>query len=183
MDVLVIDDRFEEKIGIFADTMTKAGLEYGIAGTLKTANEMFDSNSQDISTIILDLTFPKDDEDTVGILDRTESPNGIKFLERNGLQMKLKEISLILNSCWDDDERDRHFTRTNYYRESKDLIIEILSEKTPLSHLTETSMQQLIRALQEAKEKHETIVKAPKPTNDDAWKKDIRTKYLLHDGD
>ncbi len=184
MDLLIVEDRENEKVAGFLDALSKAGITFEVVENLEDANKAFDQHSLEISTIILDLTFPRDKDDTVGILDRTEDPNGIKFLNRNGFQMSMKNIHLILNSCWDNDERDKRLQRTKYYADHKnDLILDILDGKTPLSHLTPSYTKKLIDMLLEAREKHKLEMSVPKESHWDRRKMSLKDRYWSHNGD
>ncbi len=181
MDILIIDDRFEEKIGSFTDDLDKNGLKYIVAETLDKANELFNKYFDTISTIILDFTFPRNNQSRESA-DFEQKPSGIIFLLDNEWRMSLAGIHLILNTCWEEKTRDRYFFESMYYNANSNLVINVRNEGSTLANLNEISKEKIIKALKEAKELCFRIRNAPRENNTRSSPSFIE-RYWTHNGD
>lgn len=106
--ILIIEDRFEEKIGQFADYLTKNGYKIILAETLENAfikmQNLLETNN--IDGVILDFSFPTNNEDPS--VYSNNLPNGIAFLDNFKFKLNTKQIPVIINSTGDKEYKEKY---------------------------------------------------------------------------
>jgi len=106
--ILIIEDRFEEKIGQFADYLTKNGYKIILAETLESAflkmQDLLASNNVD--GVILDFSFPTNNEDPS--VSSNNLPNGIVFLDNFKFKLNTRQIPVVINTTGDKEYKKKY---------------------------------------------------------------------------
>lgn len=106
--ILIVDDRIQEKIGVFQEYLKVEGYEIKIAGTLEDADKdlsnLLANNSLD--GIILDFSFPVNEEDPSVHVDGI--PNGVSLFRKHQFNIKNKQIPVIINTTEDEDYKRKY---------------------------------------------------------------------------
>ena len=106
--ILIVDDRIEEKIGVFQQYLKIDGYNIIIAGTLEEADRdlsnLLANNSLD--GIILDFSFPVDSKDPSVHVDGI--PNGVSLFRKYQFNIKNKQIPVVINTTGDEEYKRKY---------------------------------------------------------------------------
>ena len=106
--ILIVDDRTDEKIGVFHDYLVNSGFNLNYVGTLAEAKNELKSllSSQQLDGIILDFSFPIDENDKS--VQSNNIPNGVVLLNDFIFRIRLQQIPVIINTTGDKDYKKKY---------------------------------------------------------------------------
>jgi len=106
--ILVIEDHFEEKIGVFKNYLDIEGYEIDVAENLEEANKkMVDLLKKNIiDGIILDFSFPISKEDPTRFFN--DVPNGVLFFEKFKFQIQTMQIPVVINTTATEEIKTKY---------------------------------------------------------------------------
>jgi len=112
--ILIVEDRIIEKIGSFRQYLEKEGYSITVAENFKQAqlelNELLRKNT--IVGIILDLSFPKDENDKSAV-NKEDIPYGAVLFNNNKFQLHIKNIPIVINTTGDDEYKRKYLGDIN----------------------------------------------------------------------
>ena len=140
-NILIIEDRIQEKIGSFYDQLIINGYSIKIVETLEQADESLNEllKSNNIDGIILDFAFPISQEDQSTNIDGL--PCGIALLKDYAFKLNLKRIPVVINTTGDEDYKAK-------YLESINLSMPIYNVNHELNPLARPSREMINEILQ-----------------------------------
>ena len=140
--ILIVEDRFEEKIGKFKDSLSNEGYNIILAKTLEEAkqemNDLLKSNN--IDGVILDFSFPINSEDLSDFSNG--EPNGITFLKNFKFQLNNKKIPIIINTTADENFKKKYLKPIESSLEMPLYVVD--HECNPLANLSPHSTKEII---------------------------------------
>jgi len=151
--ILIVDDRIDEKIGIFEDHLSTCGFSVKIAGTLEEANRDLENYLSDntLDGIILDFSFPVDSNDqsvsTNGI------PNGVVLLDKYKFKIGVKRIPVVINTTGDEDYKKKYLGSLGRLEMP---IYNVNHQANPLARPSIQMVQQIIDMLNQRYEHRKT---------------------------
>lgn len=106
--ILIIDDLLEEKIGRFKQILEIEGFKVKVAENYRDAKKELDGliRSNDLDGIILDFSFPVDDEDKSTVIN--DIPCGIQLFKDFRFNISLKGIPVIINTTCEDEYKQKY---------------------------------------------------------------------------
>ena len=106
--ILIVDDRIEEKIGVFQEYLKIDGYNIKIANTLEEADKDLSKflGSNNLDGIILDFSFPVNAEDPSVHVDGV--PNGVSLFTKHRFNIKNKQIPVVINTTGDEEYKRKY---------------------------------------------------------------------------
>ena len=111
--ILIIDDRIEEKIGIFEEYLKIDGYTIKIAQTLEEADKDLSMllGSNKLDGIILDFSFPINENDAS--VTKDGKPNGIYLFRKYEFKIKNQRIPIVINTTADEEHKRKYLGSLN----------------------------------------------------------------------
>ena len=106
--ILIVDDRIEEKIGVFQEYLKVDGYTIRIAETLEDANKELSTllRNNSLDGIILDFSFPVDSKDSSVHVDGI--PNGVSLFRKHEFKIKTQRIPVVINTTGDEEYKRKY---------------------------------------------------------------------------
>ena len=106
--ILIVDDRIEEKIGVFQEYLKIDGYNIRIAQTLEEADKELSTllGSNNLDGIILDFSFPVDSKDSSVHVNGI--PNGVSLFKKHQFSITNKKIPVVINTTGDEDYKRKY---------------------------------------------------------------------------
>lgn len=106
--ILIVDDRIEEKIGVFQEYLKIDGYNIRIAQTLEEADKDLSAllGSNNLDGIILDFSFPVDSKDPSVHIDGI--PNGVSLFRKHEFKIKNQRVPVVINTTGDEEYKKKY---------------------------------------------------------------------------
>ena len=135
--ILIIDDRIEEKIGIFEEYLKIDGYTIKIAQTLEEADRDLSTllGSNKLDGIILDFSFPIDENDAS--VTKDDKPNGIYLFRKYEFKIKNQRIPIVINTTAEEEHKRKYLGDLNNLGTP---VYNVNHEANPLAQSTNREM-------------------------------------------
>lgn len=106
--ILIVEDRFEEKIGKFQEFLNKEGYSIKHVDTLEEADTVLDKllKENKLDGIILDFSFPVNNEDESTNIDNI--PCGVQLFKKHQFKIDTQRIPVIINTTGDEEYKRKY---------------------------------------------------------------------------
>lgn len=137
--ILIIDDRLEEKIGIFQEYLNIDGFDIKIAETLEEADKKISNllKSNTLDGIILDFSFPINSMDAS--VTKDGKPNGVYLFEKYKFKITTQGVPVVINTTGDEEYKKK------YLGDIKNLGTPVYNVNHQANPLAQTTNREMVR--------------------------------------
>lgn len=106
--ILIVDDRIEEKIGVFQEYLKVDGYNIKISQTLEEADNDLSKllGSNNLDGIILDFSFPINETDAS--VSKDGKPNGVFLFRKYEFKIKNQRVPIVINTTADEEYKKKY---------------------------------------------------------------------------
>jgi len=106
--ILIVDDRIEEKIGVFQEYLKVEGYNIVIAENLEEADNKLNTllGNNTLDGIILDFSFPINENDAS--VNKEGKPNGVFLFKKHEFKIKTQRVPIVINTTGDEDYKRKY---------------------------------------------------------------------------
>lgn len=169
--ILIVDDRIEEKIGVFKEYLKIDGYYVKTAQTLEEADKDLSDllGRNNLDGIILDFSFPLNSNDASVYVNGL--PNGISLFRKYEFKIRTQGVPVVINTTGDEDYKRKYIGNIESLRIP---MYNVNHEANPLAQASPKMAKEILDLFNE---KTKNRVEFDKIKADKKWQKGGRTGY------